>query len=96
MILAKAYEVLRTAGCVSSQRSFSKEWLGRGPSYLSSTLARPTTRTPSLGVLLHLYAQIRNHIEDIGIADPMHRKELEQLAGQLWAGVMERVSRPRQ
>ena len=95
MIIAEAYEVLRTAGCVSSQRAFSKEWLGRGPSYLSSTLARRTTRAPGLGVLLHLYVQVRQHLEDAVTKEPTHRDRLALLAERLWATAMDRVSRYR-
>lgn len=92
MIIIEAFEALKEAGCVSSQRSFSREWLGRRASYFSSTLARATTRTPSITVLLTLYSRIRNHLEDGGITDPMHRQKLDQLAERLWTSVMDRVA----
>lgn len=91
MIIREAFEVLKAAGCISNQRSFSREWLGRGASYFSSTLARATTRTPSITVLLTLYSRIRNHVEDGGIADLSHQQVLDRLAGQLWACIMDRV-----
>ena len=92
-IITEAFTTLRSAGCVSSQRHFSNEWLGRRSSYMSSMASRAATRTPSLGVLLYLYGRVRNYIEDAEIQQPTIRQSLEQLADRVWAAVMDRVKR---
>lgn len=93
MIITEAFEILRMAGCVGSQRSFSVAWLGRRPSYLSSMASRAATRTPSLEVLLCLYRRIREHIEDTKIQEPTVHQDLERLAERIWAAVMDRAGK---
>jgi len=94
MIIGEAFEILKAAGCVSSQREFSTSWCGKRPSYYSSTLARATARTPSVAVLLTLYSRLRNHIVDAQIADPAQWQPLEQVADAIWIEVMDRVCGP--
>lgn len=92
-VIAEAFRMLKTAGCVSSQREFSTAWLGKRPSYFSSMLARGVARRPSTNVLLTLYSRIRNYVEDAGVVEPNQRQMLHLVADQIWAATMDCVSR---
>jgi hypothetical protein len=56
MILGEAYNVLRTIGMTDNQYEFSRIWLGRCRSYMSSTMARQ--RRPCADALLTLAANL--------------------------------------
>lgn len=89
LIITEAFDTLKAAGCVTSQREFSMVWLGRKPSYFSSMTSRAATRTPGTDVLLTLYSRLRHHIEDA----VLHKPELERLADRVWITIMDRVGR---
>ncbi|WP_144243492.1 DUF6626 family protein [Azospirillum argentinense] len=88
-VINDAFDSLKTVGCVSSQREFSTEWLGKRSSYFSSMVARRAARRPSTDALLTLYSRLRQHVEDSGF----QRAKLERLAEQVWIEIMDRVPR---
>jgi len=89
LIITEAFDTLKAAGCVTSQREFSVVWLGRKPSYVSSMTSRAATRTPGTDVLLTLYSRLRHHTEDTAVDRP----ELGRLAERIWYEIMDRVSK---
>ncbi|MFP5515037.1 MAG: DUF6626 family protein [Alphaproteobacteria bacterium] len=92
-VFVEAFDSLKLVGCVSSQREFSTEWLGKQPSYFSSMVARRATRRPSTEVFLTFYSRVRNYIEDADGMGLAQRQMLERLADRIWTAVMDRVHR---
>lgn len=88
-VIIDAFDSLKLVGCVSSQREFSTEWLGKRPSYFSSMVTRRVARRPSTDALLTLYSRLRQHGEDSGF----HRAKLEWIAEQVWIEIMDRIPR---
>jgi len=89
-VIVEAYEALRAAGCVTSQREFSTIALGCSPSYFSSMLARSEARTPSVQVLLTLYKWIRDYFSD-SHTDFETQRLLSDLPERVWLAVMNRI-----
>jgi hypothetical protein len=63
MIIKSIYRLFRRGGLVRSQRQFSTEVCGRGPSYYSSSVARQ--RDASLGVLLRIERMVTGKLADV-------------------------------
>ncbi len=63
MVLPALYDIFRRAGLARSQRQFSTEFCGRGPSYYSSSIARQ--RDASLAVLLRIERMVSGKLADI-------------------------------
>lgn len=87
------YEVLRTAGLVSSQEKFSTDFLQQKPSYLSAT--KSVGPEPSLGALTRLAFRLRSfnrHLaQSKALGQHPSRDDLIQAENQLWEEIEKRA-----
>lgn len=90
MILGEAYNVLRTTGMTDNQYEFSRIWLGRCRSYMSSTIARQ--RRPCADALLTLAANLSRASARLRQSyQHAQANMLDDLGGKVWADVIKRA-----
>ncbi|MDK9723097.1 MAG: hypothetical protein OEL53_18165 [Rhodospirillales bacterium] len=94
MILKEIYTALHDQHFVASQYEFSKQWLGKSRSYLSSAKARQ--RTPSVDVLLALSTKLNSFSSSYSkYALPFEghtSSMLSQLRDRVWKEIMARYA----
>lgn len=89
MILGEAYNVLRTIGMTDNQYEFSRIWLGRCRSYMSSTIARQ--RRPCADALLTLAANLSRASARMRQSyQHVHANMLDDLGKRVWGELLGR------
>jgi len=91
MIIGEIYNGLRTIGMTDSQYHFSREWLGRCQSYMSSTTARQ--RQVCCDALLTLAANLsRASARTRQTCQHVEANMLDDLGKKVWSELLGRYS----
>ena len=92
MIIGEIYNGLRTIGMTDSQYHFSREWLGRSQSYMSSTTARQRDVCPD--ALLRLAANLsKASARTRQTCQHVQANMLDELCKKVWRELLGRYSK---
>jgi|GEM_PF-1770511 len=92
MIIGEIYNGLRTIGMTDSQYHFSRAWLGRSQSYMSSTMARQREVCPD--ALLRLAANLsRASAKTRQTCQHVQANLLDELCKKVWQELLGRYSK---
>ncbi|CCG42852.1 DUF6626 family protein [Magnetospirillum molischianum] len=86
MDIYQAYGELKAQGLTRDQYDFSRKWLGRDRSYLSSLKARKRPASPE--TMIHLATALtRAMVAALAERQMAQAEVLDRISGRVWAGI---------